>query len=101
MQYWTAILVLSCFIIFYNYAGYAIIAAILNKLKKPFPLPPSDHTPSVSFIVAAYNEEDFIREKVLSSLEQDYPSDKIEYIFITDGSGDRTPDIIREYPAIQ
>lgn len=101
MQYWTAILVLSCFIIFYNYAGYAIIAYILNRLGKKTPPPPSGYTPSVSFIVAAYNEEYFIREKVLNSLQQDYPADKIEYIFITDGSSDRTPDIIREYSAIQ
>ena len=101
MQYWTAILVLSCFIIFYNYAGYAIIALIVNKLKKASPPPPADLTPSVSFIVAAFNEEDFIREKVLNSLQQDYPADRIEYIFITDGSVDSTPDVIREYPAIQ
>src|SRR5258705_3229419 len=103
MQYWQAIFVISCFIIFYNYAGYAVIAYALNKLKRP-PPPPSDNKdfyPTVSFIVAAFNEEDFIREKVLNSLQQEYPSDKIEFIFITDGSTDRTSDIIREYPSVR
>jgi len=103
MQFWQAIFIISCFIIFYNYAGYAVIAYVLNKLRKKPSLTTDDHPfyPTVSFIVAAFNEEDFIREKVLNSLEQDYPSDKIEYIFITDGSTDIPPGIIREYPSIQ
>jgi len=103
MQSWQVIFIISCFIIFYNYAGYAVIAYVLNRLNKK-PSPPADGRPfypTVSFIVAAFNKEDFIREKVLNSLEQEYPSDKIEYIFITDGSTDKTADIIRQYPSIQ
>jgi cellulose synthase/poly-beta-1,6-N-acetylglucosamine synthase-like glycosyltransferase len=101
MQFWELTFVVSCFIIFYNYAGYALIAVVLNKLKRP-PLPDTENfTPSVSFIVAAYNEEDFIREKILNSLRQDYPVDRIEFIFISDGSSDRTPAIIGEHPSVK
>jgi len=96
------VLWISCFIVFYNYAGYAIIAFVINLYKKkknsggsqPF-------YPTVSFIVAAFNEEDCIEKKIQNSLEQEYPLDRIEYIFITDGSTDSTPDIIEKYPQVQ
>jgi cellulose synthase/poly-beta-1,6-N-acetylglucosamine synthase-like glycosyltransferase len=101
MQLWQVIFVVSCFIIFYNYAGYAIIAVALNKLKRTPHPDPENFFPSVSFIVAAYNEEDFIREKIQNSLQQDYPPDKIEFIFISDGSSDDTPAIIGEHSAIR
>jgi cellulose synthase/poly-beta-1,6-N-acetylglucosamine synthase-like glycosyltransferase len=88
--------------VFYNYAGYAIIIFIINKLKnKKKDSPPADYYPSISFIVAAYNEEDCIEKKIINSFEQVYPSDKIEFVFITDGSTDATPDIIRKYTSIQ
>lgn len=101
MIFWKFVLWVSCFIIFYNYAGYALIIFLLNRLrtKKKFTTP--EYYPSVSFIVAAYNEEDCIERKILNSLEQNFPSNKIEFIFITDGSNDATPDIIKKYPSIQ
>ncbi len=52
-------------------------------------------------MVAAYNEEDFIREKIANTLALDYPADKLEIIFITDGSSDATPDILAEHPRIK
>lgn len=57
--------------------------------------------PSVSFIVAAYNEENCIRQKLENSLEQEYPAAQIEFIFITDGSTDRTPEIIKQYSRVK
>jgi cellulose synthase/poly-beta-1,6-N-acetylglucosamine synthase-like glycosyltransferase len=96
------VLWVSCFIIFYNYAGYAIIAYVINLFtKKKTTAGRKPYYPTVSFIVAAYNEEDCIEKKIINSLEQEYPSDRIEYIFITDGSSDSTPDIIEKYPQVQ
>lgn len=96
-MFWT-----SCFVVFYNYAGYAIIVFLFNKLRnKKQLLPPIDYYPSVSFIVAAYNEEDCIEKKIANSLEQKYPAEKIEFIIITDGSTDATPGIIKKYSSIQ
>ncbi|MGZ3837362.1 MAG: glycosyltransferase family 2 protein [Flavisolibacter sp.] len=92
---------ISCLLVFYNYAGYAIIAGMINRFKRKVTIPEKNHYPSVSFIVAAYNEEDCIEKKIVNSLEQSYPADKIEYIFITDGSSDDTPSIVRQYPDIQ
>ncbi|MFK5098427.1 glycosyltransferase, partial [Klebsiella pneumoniae] len=54
-----------------------------------------------TFIVAAYNEAYCIREKIENTLTLEYPDDKIEFIFVTDGSTDDTPTIIKEYPRIK
>lgn len=102
MSVWAIIFFASIFIVFYNYAGYAILVYLLNKLTGKKALKGAlNYTPFVSFIVAAYNEEDFIERKIQNSLEQLYPADRIEYLFITDGSTDSTNEIIRQYPAIQ
>src|SRR5688572_7818562 len=101
MPVWEFIFWISLALVFYNYAGYAILIAIHNFLKGKKKAPPQQHFPSVSFIVAAYNEEDCIETKILNSLDQDYPAEKIEFLFITDGSTDRTNGIILNYPRIQ
>lgn len=99
---WEYVLAVSLLVVFYNYAGYAVIVYIMNKLRRnPAPVEDNAYTPSVSFIVAAFNEEDCIEKKILNSLQQDYPPEKIEFIFITDGSSDGTGNIIRRYPSIR
>lgn len=91
-------------IVFYSYIGYGIILWLLVKVKQLFsrkiPTNP-DFTPQVALVVAAYNEEDYIEEKIQNSLQLNYPSDKLEIIFVTDGSTDRTPDIIKKHPGIR
>ena len=102
MVFWKFVFWVSCFIIFYNYAGYALIIYLLNRLKtKKGSTSLQQYYPSVSFIVAAYNEEDCIEKKILNTLEQSFSANKIEFIFITDGSTDSTTTIIKKYPAIQ
>lgn len=93
---------ISCFLIFYNYFGYAVIARILSSFSRASggKIVKDGGLPTVSFIVAAYNEEDCIREKINNTLSLPYPADKIEYIFVTDGSTDNTTGIIGSYPAI-
>lgn len=101
MFLWEIIFVTSVFIITYNYFGYAIIAAVINKIApKSLSAAVSVKLPSVSFIVAAYNEEDVIEKKIINSLQQNYPLSKVEFIFITDGSTDGTPTIVKKYPQI-
>lgn len=102
MGLWQSIFIISCLIILYNYAGYALLLYVLGMFRKKRPEPRSEaFFPTVSFIVAAFNEEDCIEKKILNSLAQQYPSDRIEFIFITDGSSDGTMDIIRQYNNIQ
>ncbi|HVG16237.1 MAG TPA: glycosyltransferase family 2 protein, partial [Chitinophagaceae bacterium] len=57
--------------------------------------------PSLTLIVAAYNEEDIIEKKIENTLSLSYPPDKIHYTFVTDGSSDTTPDKVKLYPQIK
>ena len=85
-------------IIFYNYIGYGLILAILVKIRSPFhthPTAGADFTPAVTLVIAAYNEEEFIRSKISNSLDLDYPADLFHILVVTDGSTDRTPDLVR------
>jgi len=57
--------------------------------------------PNCTLLIAAYNEENFISEKIRNTLALEYPEGKLEILFITDGSSDRTPEILKEYPEIK
>lgn len=92
---------ISCFLVFFNYIGYAILPFIVNKFHKQKEETSENYFPSVSFIVAAYNEDDCIEKKIINSLEQEYPNDRIEFIFVTDGSTDSTPQIIGRYSTVK
>lgn len=102
MLFWEILFWLSLALVFYNYAGYPLLLFAWNRLHRrtAFVSDPA-YTPTVSFIVAAFNEEDCIEEKILNSLAQDYPADKIEFLFVTDGSSDKTMEIILQYPTVR
>jgi len=101
MSFWLFLFVICCAVVVYNYAGYAIIARLITKKSSPLPPPDEDQLPGVSFIVAAYNEEDCITAKIANCLELDYPRDRIEFLFISDGSTDRTESLVLDHPAIR
>ena len=54
---------------------------------------------TVSIICPLFNEEKFIEKCITSILEQDYPTDKLEVLFIDGRSTDHTADIVRRYAA--
>lgn len=97
----------SLFLIFYAFAGYGIILFFLVKLrrilrgKRSISSENAAALPTCTLIVAAYNEEGFIKEKIKNTLALNYPKDKISFLFITDGSTDKTPEIISQYPQIK
>ncbi len=97
---------LSLFIVFYTFFGYGIVLYILVKLRNAIKgkriLPGNNgNWPSVALIISAYNEEDCIADKIKDTLALEYPAGKLEIIFVTDGSTDRTPQIVAQYPQIK
>jgi biofilm PGA synthesis N-glycosyltransferase PgaC len=97
----------SLFIAFYAFFGYGILLFILIRIKrvlkgKPvLPLVNMNNMPTCTLVVAAYNEDGVMDEKITNSLGLAYPKDKLEFVFITDGSTDGTMDIIKSYPQIR
>src|SRR5215207_2484464 len=80
----------------YVYFGYPLLMAVLAALR-PHPVRCGDDEPSVTLLIAAYNEEEVIREKIENSLALDYPEDRLEVAVVSDGSSDRTAGIVAEY----
>ncbi len=89
------------FIVFYAYLGYGILLFFIIKLKRLFfgkkKIENNDYQPDVTLFVAAYNEKDYVDAKVKNSFEMDYPREKIHQVWVTDGSNDGTPDILKKY----
>jgi cellulose synthase/poly-beta-1,6-N-acetylglucosamine synthase-like glycosyltransferase len=90
---------ISVFLIGYSYVLYPLILLALRRPSPKNGILPDDYTPSVSIIVAAYNEEKVIRKRIENLLWLEYPKNKLELIIASDGSSDRTAEIVKEYQA--
>jgi cellulose synthase/poly-beta-1,6-N-acetylglucosamine synthase-like glycosyltransferase len=90
-------------LVFYTYLGYGLVLYLLLKVRNIFTKRTvvkdleDESLPEITFIVAAYNEEDYIEDKIINNLGFDYPKEKIHFLFVTDGSNDRTPEIIKGF----
>ena len=93
---------ISICIVFYTYCGYAIITLILLKFKKKTNpnLNKKEANKSVTLLIAAFNEEKIIESKILNCLDIDYPKSLLSIYIVTDGSTDRTTEIVNKYPEI-
>lgn len=92
--------------LFYTYAGYGFILYVLVRIKhwlKPQKSinEPLEYEPEVCLFVTAYNEKEYVDQKVANSFSLDYPREKVQYIWITDGSDDGTPELLKKYPELE
>lgn len=93
--------------VFYTFAGYAFLLYLILQFKKIIqakkinPEVRIQNLPKVCMFVAAYNERNYVDRKVENLLELQYPADQIQYLWITDGSDDGTPELLKKYPQIQ
>lgn len=104
---WEVIFWISGFIIFYTFGGYGIFLFVLLKIRNLFGssphasrLPSAEYLPEVSLIIAAYNEKDYVDQKIKNSLSLVYPPEKLQIIWVNDGSDDGTPELVANYPEV-
>lgn len=91
------ILLFSClFLVTYVYVGYPVLLCLIALFRSGRQLKPKDE-PFISILIAAYNEEDGIEEKIRRTLDLDYPEDKLEIIVLSDCSTDRTDEIVLSF----
>ena len=90
------ILWLSITLAIFAYFGYPGTLKLLTTVHKK-QLVREQITPHVSLIITAYNEEVRIKEKLENTMKLDYPRDKLQVIVASDGSTDRTPEIVMGY----
>jgi cellulose synthase/poly-beta-1,6-N-acetylglucosamine synthase-like glycosyltransferase len=86
-------------LMFYAYIIYSILIWLLAKWfgrQIDDPKGPQN-LPSISLLIAAYNEEAVIEKRIQNALAMDYPGEKLEIVVASDGSSDATPVIVRNY----
>lgn len=91
------------FIIIYTYIGYGILLFVIIKIRRFFKIGKKveidpTYEPEVTLFIAAYNEKDYVEAKMKNTLSLEYPKEKINIIWVTDGSDDGTPDLLQGYP---
>lgn len=92
----TVMAALLLILIFYTYFGYMILVLVLGKIRNKR-VQKSDIRPKVTLMIAAYNEEAGIEEKLANSLKLTYPKDLLRIIVVSDGSTDKTDEIVKSF----
>ncbi len=87
-------------LIVYIYLGYPALVWVLSQWRGSRPhLVENNFEPTVSLIIAAFNEEQVIAHKLENCLALDYARDKLEIVVVSDGSTDETAIVVCNYKA--
>ena len=97
------------FLVVYTYLGYGVLLWLILKVKRLFVrnkaaavLPLNEELfPSVTLMICAYNEEEVIESKMANIRELNYPKDKLSVMWVTDGSNDRSNEMLAHYPEVK
>lgn len=81
-------------LITYTYLGYPCIIFLLSRLCRRN-VNKAENTPHLSIVISVYNEEKNIERKIRETIALDYPADRVEIVVGSDGSNDRTNEIVR------
>lgn len=87
-------------LVFYCYAVYPVLVACLSRAFGRSGTGPSsdpDPWPEVTLLIAAYNEEAVIEERIRNALAMDYPVDRLRIVIGLDGCSDDTAAIVRRF----
>jgi cellulose synthase/poly-beta-1,6-N-acetylglucosamine synthase-like glycosyltransferase len=87
---------LAALLLFYVYAGYPLLLALIGLLVRRQRSGPG-YSPPISVLIAAYNEEEAIERKIRQTLGLEYPADKVEVLVLSDCSTDRTDEIVSSF----
>ena len=91
LVFWTCVASLA-----YVYLGYPLLVYLVS-IARPKPVKRADIEPNVTVLITAFNEEAAIREKLKNTLAIEYPAGKLEILIASDGSTDRTDEIVAEF----
>lgn len=102
---WIEVVFWVCvFLVIYTYVGYGILLYGLVKAKEFFRKPAGrkapDQWPEITLLIAAYNEESVVEEKMENCRALQYPEGKLTIAWVTDGSTDSTDRLLSAYSGI-
>ncbi len=82
--------------LFYVYAGYPVLVWLFSRLF-PKKIKRAAVEPFITVLITAYNEEKDIGRKLKNTLEIEYPKEKLEILVASDGSTDKTDEIVKTF----
>ncbi len=85
-------------LIVYAYIGFPLLLLVRGLLRHR-PYHEAEIEPEVTLLIVAHNEEASIAAKLDSVLALDYPREKLRILVASDGSDDRTDEIVAGYAA--
>jgi cellulose synthase/poly-beta-1,6-N-acetylglucosamine synthase-like glycosyltransferase len=83
--------------VIYPYAGYPLVLWVLGRFAPGRQLLARPELPTVSMIIPVHNEADRVARKVLNTLALDYPRERLQILFVSDGSTDATVETIKAF----
>lgn len=93
------------FVVFYSYIGYGIVLRAMLWIKESIggrqvdAMP--DPLPHVTLFITAWNEEKIVESKMANCRALSYPAPLLDIVWVTDGSNDRTNELLASYPDIK
>jgi cellulose synthase/poly-beta-1,6-N-acetylglucosamine synthase-like glycosyltransferase len=84
----------------WTHVAYPAVVALLARVAQRR-VRSADFEPTVTVVVAAYNEEPVIARRLENLLALDYPADKLSIVVSSDASSDRTEEIALEFPRVK
>jgi hypothetical protein len=93
---------LAAALVAYTWIGYPLLLRLVRRVARPGGAPAGTRRgarwPTLSVIIAAYNEAHWIVRKIDGTLAQRYPGRKLEIIVVSDGSTDATDVLVSRHP---
>lgn len=97
LLFWIALLM-----VFYTYLGYGLLLGaavwLRERIRPRRTAAQPAEPPRVTLVIAAYNEEAVVDEKMRNCLGLDYPADRLRILWVTDGSTDATNERLAAWP---
>jgi cellulose synthase/poly-beta-1,6-N-acetylglucosamine synthase-like glycosyltransferase len=86
----------SLFLILYCYFLYPVLISLIGTVMRKN-IRKENIVPTVSLVIAAYNEQSCIQETLRNKLLLSYDRDRLEIIVVSDASTDQTDEIVRTF----
>jgi cellulose synthase/poly-beta-1,6-N-acetylglucosamine synthase-like glycosyltransferase len=83
----------------WTHVGYPLAAGALARVRERQVAKDPSAEPSVSVVVAAYNEEAVIERRLENLLALDYPAERLEIVVASDASSDGTDELVEAVAA--
>jgi biofilm PGA synthesis N-glycosyltransferase PgaC len=84
-------------LLLFTYVGYPVSIALLSRISPRRSFPQRPFEPTVTVCVPLYNASAYLSRKIASLLTLDYPTDKLDFLFVDDGSTDECAAILDAY----